>query len=109
MQLFILVLTKGEYMPQILKHLSDHNYHGTVMPTMSIKDALLHNDIDPAPMFGGISKVVNYSQSSRPMLFIVTKEDAEVKEIFKLVDEACDGVSGKGFMYSLPVNEVEGV
>lgn len=109
MQLFITVLVKGEYMPKILKKLADNGIHGSVMPTMSIKDALLNQNIEEGPIFGGISKVVNYTQDSRPMLFVVVKEDSDIQILSKLVTEATGGINGKGFMYSLPVNFVEGI
>lgn len=109
MQLFITVLVKGEYMPKILKKLSDNGFHGSVMPTRSVKDALLESTIDEGPIFGGISKVVNYSQASRPMLFVVVKEDEEIRTLCRLVNEATGGIADKGFMYSLPVNFAEGI
>ena len=109
MQLFITVLVKGEYMPKILKKLSDNNIHGSVLTTMSIKDALLNSNIEEGPVFGGFSKMVNYTQDSRPMLFIVVKDDEEVKTLGRLVNEATDGITNKGFMYSVPVNFAEGI
>lgn len=109
MQLFVTVLVKGEYMPKILKKLSDNNFHGSVLTTMSIKDALLNSNIDEGPVFGGISRVVNYTQDSRPMLFIVVKDDEEVKTLGRLVNEATNGIADKGFMYSIPVNFAEGI
>ncbi len=109
MQLFITVLVKGEYMPKILKKLSDNNFRGSVLTTMSIKDALLNSNIEEGPVFGGFSKMVNYTQDSRPMLFIVVKDDEEVKTLGRLVNEATDGITNKGFMYSVPVNFAEGI
>lgn len=109
MKLFVTVLVEGEYMPQILKKLSDHNFHGSVMPTLSIKKALLTNHIEPVPMFGGISKVVEYDHSPRPMVFVVVKEDEEVRTLAKLINEAIGGIKDKGFMYSIPIDFLEGI
>ncbi|MDD3170959.1 MAG: hypothetical protein PHO86_01430 [Bacilli bacterium] len=96
-------------MPKILKRLSENSFHGSVLTTMSIKDALLNSNIDEGPIFGGISRVVNYTQDSRPMLFIVVKDDEEVKTLCRLVNEATNGIADKGFMYSLPVSFAEGI
>lgn len=109
MKLFVTVLVEGEYMPKILKKLSEYNYHGTVMPTLSIRRALLTNNVDPLPMFGGISKVVEYDHSPRPMIFVVVKKDEEVKELASLINDATGGIKGKGFMYSLPIDFLEGI
>lgn len=110
MKLFTLILTEGQYMPSILKKISEKGYHGSVLPTMSTKNALLTSEIDQGPIFGGFSKVVNYSQSSRPMLYIVVKNDDEIKELFHLVKEAVGGnLTNKGFMFVTPVEMVEGI
>ncbi len=109
MKLFIIVLVEGEYMPKILKKLSEHNYHGTVMPTLSIRKALLSNNVEPVPMFGGISKVVEYDHSPRPMIFVVVRHDEQISELSALVNGAIGGIKGKGFMYSLPIEYLEGI
>ncbi|MCM1513890.1 MAG: hypothetical protein NC090_02770 [Anaeroplasma bactoclasticum] len=109
MKLFVTVLVEGEYMPKILKKLSDHNFHGSVMPTLSIKKALLNNHNEPVPMFGGISKVIEYDHSPRPMVFVVVKEDEEVKTLARLINEATGGIQDKGFMYALPIDFLEGI
>jgi hypothetical protein len=104
MKLFVTVLVEGEYMPKILKKLSENNFHGSVMPTLSIKKALLTSNVEPVPMFGGISKVVEYDHSPRPMVFVVVKHDEEVKTLARLI-----GIKDKGFMYSLPIDFLEGI
>lgn len=109
MKLFITVLVEGEYMPKILKKLSENNFHGSVMPTLSIRQALLTNTVEPEPYFGGISKVIEYDHSPRPMVFVVVKEDEEVKILSKLINEAVGGIKNKGFMYSLPIDFLEGI
>lgn len=110
MKLFVIVLVDGQYMSKILKQLSANNFHGTVMPTLSIRKALLSsNNVEPVPMFGGISKVVEYDHSPRPMIFVVVKHDEEVTKLSKLVNETTGGIKDKGFMYSLPIDYLEGI
>ena len=43
------------------------------------------------------------------MLIVVVKNDEEVKVLARLVNEAIDGISGKGFIYSLPISYLEGL
>jgi hypothetical protein len=43
------------------------------------------------------------------MIFVVVKEDEDVKKLFKLANEVLDGIKGKGFMYSVPVTYLEGL
>ena len=109
MQLFIAVLTDGHYVSTILKKLADNNFHGSVMSTRSIRHALM-DSIEPVPCFGGLSKVVEeHEEYARPMLFVVVKEDHEIKELSKIVNDAVDGIKGKGFMYTVPVTYLEGL
>ena len=108
MQLFVTVLTEGEYIAPILKKLADHGYHGSVLETRSIKNAFM-NSIEPDPYFGGISKVVTNSNEPRPMLFVVVMNDEQIKELCYLVNEVTSGIKGKGFMYTIPVNYLEGL
>ena len=110
MQLFIAVLTEGDYVPTVLKKFADNNYHGSVLSTKSIRHALM-DSVEPLPYFGGLSKVVEdgSEEYSRPMIFVVVKKDEDVKKLFKLANEALDGIKGKGFMYSVPVTNLEGL
>ncbi len=108
MQLFIAVLTENTYVPTILKKFSDNDYHGSVLSTRSIHHALM-DSVEPDPYFGGLSKVVDGTEVARPMIFVVVKNDDEIKKLMALVNEAVNGIKGKGFMYSLPVNHLEGL
>lgn len=108
MQLFIVVLTEGYYVPTILQKLADNNFHGSVLSTRSIKHALM-DSIEPEPYFGGLSKVVEGVEVARPMIFVVVKEDEEVKTLSKIVNSAISGIKDKGFMYSLPISYLEGL
>ena len=108
MQLFIAVLTEQSYVPTILKKFADNNYRGSVLSTKSIRHALM-DSVEPLPYFGGLSKISGDEEVHRPMIFVVVKEDNEVKILSKLTNEAIGGIKGKGFMYSLPINYLEGL
>ena len=108
MQLFIAVLTEQSYVSTILKKFADNNYHGSVLSTKSIRHALM-DSVEPLPYFGGLSKIADEEEVHRPMIFVVVKQDNEVKILSKLANEALGGIKGKGFMYSLPINYLEGL
>lgn len=108
MQLFIVVLTEDIYVSDILKKFADNDYHGSVLSTRSIRHALM-DSVEPEPYFGGLSKVVEGKEVARPMIFVVVKKDEEVKKLAVLTNEAIKGIKGKGFMYSLPINYLEGL
>ncbi len=109
MQLFVVVLTEGNYVPTVLKKFSDNNYHGSVLSTRSIHHALM-DSVEPLPYFGGLSKVIDGDvEVARPMIFVVVKKDEEVKKLSSLVNEALGDIKGKGFMYALPISYLEGL
>ncbi len=109
MQLFIIVLTERQYVPTILKKFAENNFHGSVLATRSIRHALM-DSIEPEPYFGGLNKIVNdVEEIARPMIFVVVKQDEDVKTLSKLANEAVDGIKNKGFMYSLPITYLEGL
>ena len=109
MQLFIAVLTERQYVPIVLKKFSDNNFHGSVVSTHSIHHALM-DSIEPEPYFGGLNEVMNDVEViSRPMIFVVVKNDEDVKTLAKLTNEAVDNIKGKGFVYSLPISYLEGL
>lgn len=109
MQLFIVVLTEGEYVTTMLKKFSDHNFHGSVLSTKSIRHALM-DSIEPEPYFGGLHHVVeDMEEVQRPMIFVVVKNDEDIKQLSHLANEAVGGIKGKGFLYSLPINYLEGL
>ena len=108
MQLFIAVLTEHSYVSTILKKFADNDYHGSVLSTRSIKNALM-TSVEPEPYFGGLSKVVEGEEVARPMIFVVVKSDEDIENLMKLVDLAIGGIKGKGFMYSVPINHLEGL
>lgn len=109
MQLFIVVLTDHEFVNPILKKLNENDYHGSVLATKSIHHALM-DSVEPLPYFGGLNKVVESDEElSRPMLFVVVKDDSDVEKLSSLVKEITGPIKGKGFMYSIPINHVEGL
>jgi hypothetical protein len=67
------------------------------------------DSVEPLPYFGGLSKISGDEEVHRPMIFVVVKEDEEVKILSKLTNEAIGGIKGKGFMYSLPISYLEGL
>lgn len=109
MQVFFIVLTKMEVMPKILKKMSEHDFKGTVMHSESIRHALLHSNVEPAPIFGSLNKIIDYEHTEKPTIFVVLKDEEEVELLKKVVNESIGGIKGKGFMFSVPALFIEGL
>lgn len=108
MQVFFAVINEFEYMPKILKKLAEAHYHGTVLHSASIKHELL-NSIEPAPEFGSLNKLMSYEPSNKPTLFVVVKDEEEIKDLSNIINKVTGGIKGKGFMFAMPVSYVEGL
>lgn len=109
MLLFFIVLTEYEAMPKILKQMSEYNFKGTVMHSESIRHALLYSDVEPAPIFGSLNKIIDYEHTEKPTIFVVLKHDSEAEVLKQIVNDATGGITGKGFMFSVPVTYIEGL
>lgn len=108
MKVFFAVINEFEYMPKILRKLADAHYHGTVFHSTSIKHELL-NSIEPAPEFGYLSKLTSFEPANKPTLFVLVKNDQEVEELRDIIVKVTGGIKGKGFIFTMPVEYVEGL
>ena len=109
MQVFFIVLTEMDVMPKILKQMSEYNFKGTVFHSESIRHALLYNKVEPEPIFGSLSKLMEYEHTEKPTILVVLKNEEEFELLRKVVKESIGGIQGKCFMFSVPALLVEGL
>lgn len=108
MNLLVITLDDSEEFLKSLSGLKDHGMNGIVIPTTSLKHALLHNTVDAAPIFGGVSKLMNqdYTLSHTCVMLI---PDEKVEEAKQVVLGITKGLGRKGVMFALPVTFWEGI
>ena len=108
MQLLIITLDDCDEFLCVISDLKDHGMNGIVFPSTSLKHALLKSKIDDAPIFGGISKLVNNDlEASHTILILV--HDEQIEEARKIVRKITKGLEKKGVMFALPVTFFEGI
>ncbi|MBR2614147.1 MAG: hypothetical protein IKC71_00945 [Clostridia bacterium] len=108
MQLLVITMDNSEEFLKTLSGLKDHGMNGIVIPTTSLKHALFSSNIDAAPIFGSISKLVDHDyELSHTVMMLVHHDKLEVaKEVVKgIVKEFGE----KGIMFSVPVTFWEGI
>ena len=108
MQLLIITLDDCNEFLRAISDLKDHGMNGIVFPSTSLKHALLQSKIDDAPIFGGISKLVNNDlEASHTILILV--HDEQIEKARQIVRKITKGLEKKGVMFALPVSFFEGI
>lgn len=109
MHLLIVTLDDPEEFLRTLSSLKDHGMNGIVLPSTSLKHALLNQGIEDAPIFGKISAFVktDFQMSHTLLMLIPTEKLEEAKEaVHKIVNSLG---KKKGVMFALPVDFWEGI
>ena len=110
MQLFVVNLDDSEEFLQTLSKLKDDGLNGIVIPTTSLKHALIHSHHidDVVPIFGSLSKIVKHDYQLNHTLLMLVK-DEEIEEAKRIVRDTTKGLGKKGVMFALPVSFWEGL
>lgn len=108
MNLLVITLDESDQFLRTLAGLKENGMNGIVIPTTSLKHALLNSKIDAAPIFGSISKLVenNFEPSNTVLMLVNDEELEEAKEIVRSITK---GIGKKGIMFAVPVSFWEGL
>ena len=104
MQLLILNVNDREEFMRAVRGLKQHGFNGIVFPTTSLKHALLDEDVEPAPIFGSISKLVDNDLIKGDTLLMTL--DEEHVELAKAAIRSVK-LKHKGIMYTMPLSSWE--
>ena len=108
MQLLVITIDSSDEFMATLEGLKAHGMNGIVFPSTSLKNALLGSDIDAAPIFGRISKVISHDFESNHTAFLVLTED-QVEHAKRVIRRNTQGLGKKGMMFTIPVGSYEGI
>lgn len=106
MQLLVVTLEDTEVFLRMLNKLSINFRQGIVVPTTSLKHALLHSEIDAAPIFGSLTKLVENNYEPNNTLFLLLTEE-EVEQAKETVRKITEGIEKKGIMFTVPISSME--
>lgn len=108
MQLLVITLDDMNEFLQTLSALKENGLNGIVLPSTSLKHALLKSKVDAAPLFGSLSKIMQRDfEASHTLLMLVREE--KIDEIKEIVHSVAKELSRKGIMFALPVTFWEGL
>ena len=95
MQLLVITLDDMNEFLQTLSALKENGLNGIVLPSTSLKHALLESKVDAAPLFGSLSKIMQRDfEASHTLLMLVREE--KIDEIKEIVHSVAKELSRKG-------------
>ncbi len=108
MQLLVITIDNCDEFLATLEGLRAHGMNGIVFQSTSLKNALLESNIDAAPIFGRVSKVISHDFESSHTAFLVLDDD-RIEHAKRVILRNTKGLGKKGFMFTIPVSSYEGI
>ena len=108
MQLLVVTIDKCDEFLNTLEGLRAHGMNGIVFNSTSLKHALLESDINAAPIFSGMSKLVKPEFEPSHTAFLLLNDD-QIEHAKRVVRRNTNGLGKKGVMFTLPISSFEGI
>ena len=108
MQLLVITIDNCDEFLATLEGLKAHGMNGIVFQSTSLKNALLNSNVDSAPIFGSISKVISHDFESSHTAFLVLTEE-QTLHAKRVIRRNTKGLGKKGFMFTVPLSSYEGI
>ena len=97
MQLLVVTLDDSEEFLKTLSRLKEDGLNGIVIPTTSLKHALMHSTVDAAPIFGSISKLVTQDYECNHTLLMLVDEE-KLEDAMFLIEDAKNAMEELGIV-----------
>ena len=108
MQLLVITIDNCEEFIETLEGLKAHGMNGIVFQSTSLKNALLGSNVDAAPIFGSVSKIISHDFESSHTAFLVLTEE-QTLHAKRVIRRNTKGLGKKGFMFTVPLSSYEGI
>ncbi len=105
--LFINLKNESEF-KHVLHEINDLGLNGIVLPSISVHNAMHEDSLESVPIFGFLTKISRRSFDSGHTLMMLISA-GKIDEIKAKVRETVKDLTGKGVMFSLPVDDYEGL
>ncbi len=111
MYLLVNVLERSEQLPRIMEQFAKIGITGSTVVDSTGMGRVLMKTRAVLPMMQQINKVTTDLESSNKTILTVIKEKQRLEEAIKIVNSLCGDLSqpGKGILFVLPLDFVEGV
>ena len=108
MQLLVITIDKCDEFLNTLEGLRAHGMNGIVFNSTSLKHALLESDVNAAPIFSGMSKLVSHDFEPSHTAFLLLNDD-QIEHAKRVVRRNTNGLGKKGVMFTIPISSFEGI
>lgn len=108
MQLLVITIDNSDEFMETLKGLKAHGMNGIVFQSTSLKHALLGSNIDAAPIFGSVSKIISHDFESSHTAFLLLN-DEQIEHAKRVIRRNTNGLGKKGVMFTIPITSYEGI
>ena len=111
MQLLVLILSKLEVLPSLLKRFLESSARGaTVLDCQGIVKTMEQYDIEPPPIFGSLRQYFNPTGASNKLLLLILS-DEQIPHFKSIIEEELGdiGSPNTGVLFTIPLTSVEGL
>ncbi len=105
--LFINLKNESEF-KHVLHEINDAGLNGIVLPSISVHNAMHEDSLESVPVFGFLTKIGRRSFDSGHTVMMLIEAD-KIETIKQMVRETVKDLTHKGVMFSLPVDDYEGL
>ncbi|MDD3832075.1 MAG: hypothetical protein PHW00_05525 [Clostridia bacterium] len=108
MKMFMIIVTRNDdHLNKLLNNLRDYELKGTVIPTTSIRHAILDNNIEPLPVFGGLRQLYSKNTDLNTTIMLAVEQE-ELENVKQAVRDVYQDVGQhKALMLATPLSYFE--
>lgn len=108
MQLFTVTVDEWQPFFKVLNGLTEFGMNGLVFSSHNIRNEITHHqEIEPVPMFGFLSKMLKPSEYSKSFTAVIVLDDEKLDAAKKIVRETTTELKHKALMMALPITFCE--
>lgn len=101
--LMVVVLKNDDCKNKVLAAMRAMEKNGTVIPSNSIKHALLRDDVEPLPIFGGLRQLVDDPSHLETTIMLVMKKEEMQQTRDAIIEATKDKLDDVALIFALPV------
>lgn len=105
--LFFVIMRNDEHRNRVLAAMNKYEATGTVIPTSSIRNAILNASTEPLPIFGALRQLSEHSRDlNTTIMTVIEEKDLEATKML-VRSLSVEGTENDGIMFAIPVVDFE--
>lgn len=108
MHLLVINLKNESEFKHVIHEINDAGLNGIVLPSVSVHNAMHEDSVEAVPVFGFLTKISRRHFDSGHTLMMLVEAD-KMEQVKQKVRDIVKDLTHKGVMFSVPVNDYEGL